>query len=124
MLPLENYLFSATGPKPNQDTIPAGVTLAGDFGFCFQCQVGSSLVLHRPIEITRLTGQVKSNRWARGVPSTLAFVEFTSVTRWLQFRPPKQLRKPLGGLTPRSSTSSDKSVSRWYRSSLRYCLRA
>jgi len=54
MLPLENYLFSATGPKPNQDTIPAGVTLAGDFGFCFQCQVGSSLVLHRPIEITAL----------------------------------------------------------------------
>src|SRR5271156_1642058 len=54
MFPLENYLFSATGPKPNQDTIPAGVTLAGGFGFCFQCQVGSSLVLHRPIEITRL----------------------------------------------------------------------
>src|SRR5271156_6524601 len=59
MLPLENYLFSATGPKPNQDTIPAGVTLAGDFGFCFQCQVGSSLVLHRPIEITRITGQIE-----------------------------------------------------------------
>src|SRR5271155_4213463 len=58
MLPLENYLFSATGPKPNQDTIPAGITLAGDFGFCFQCQVGSSLVLHRPIEITRVIGQV------------------------------------------------------------------
>ena len=56
MLPLENYQFSATGPKPNQDTIPAGVTLAGDFGFCFQCQVGSSLVLRRSIEITKAIG--------------------------------------------------------------------
>jgi hypothetical protein len=25
-----------------------------DFSFCFQCQAGSSLVLRRPIEITRL----------------------------------------------------------------------
>jgi hypothetical protein len=32
--------------------VPAGLTTAGDFGFCFQCQAGSSLVLHRPIEIT------------------------------------------------------------------------
>ena len=65
MLPLENYLFSATGPKPGQDTIPAGVTLAGEFGFCLQRQVGSSLVLRRPIEITALTGDMKRHfTWA------------------------------------------------------------
>ena len=55
MLPLENYLFSATEPKPSQDSIPAGVSLAGDFGFRFQCDADSSLVLRPPIEITRLT---------------------------------------------------------------------
>jgi hypothetical protein len=53
MLPREIHLFGRAGPKPNQGSVPAGLTLAGDFGFCFQCQVGSSLVLRRPIEITR-----------------------------------------------------------------------
>jgi hypothetical protein len=52
MLPRENHLFGGTGPKPSQDSVPADLTLAGDFGFCFHCEVGSSLVLRRPIEIT------------------------------------------------------------------------
>ena len=33
---------------------PAGLTLASDFGFCFQCRANSRFVLRRPIEITAL----------------------------------------------------------------------
>jgi DNA-binding winged helix-turn-helix (wHTH) protein len=54
MLAWENGLFGRTWPKPSQGSVPAGLTLASDFGFCFQCQAGSSLVLRRPIEITSL----------------------------------------------------------------------
>src|SRR5277367_6065009 len=53
MLPREDRLFGFTWTKPSQGSVPAG--LASYFGSCFQCQVGSSLVLRRPIEITRLT---------------------------------------------------------------------
>jgi hypothetical protein len=54
MLALENHLFGCTRSKPSQCSVPASLTLASDFGFCFQCQALSSLVLRRPIEITRL----------------------------------------------------------------------
>src|SRR5277367_5791755 len=56
MLARENHLFDCTRSKPSQSSVPAGLTLASDFGFCFQCQAGPSLVLRRPIEITRLIG--------------------------------------------------------------------
>jgi hypothetical protein len=52
----ENRLFSCTWSKPIQSSVPAGLTLASDFGFCFQCQAGSSSVLRRPIEITASIG--------------------------------------------------------------------
>jgi hypothetical protein len=58
MLARENHLFGCTRSKPSQDSVPARLTLASDFSFCFQCQAGSSLVLRRPIEITALTVQV------------------------------------------------------------------
>ena len=54
MLAREHDLFGCTRSKPTQSSVPAGLTLASEFGFCFQCQEGSSLVLRRPIEITRL----------------------------------------------------------------------
>jgi hypothetical protein len=57
MLAWENGLFGRTWPKPSQGSVPAGLTLASDFGSCFQCQAGSSLVLRRPIEITHFTGR-------------------------------------------------------------------
>jgi hypothetical protein len=50
-------MFGCTQSTPSQSSVPAGLTLASDSGFCFQCQAGSSLVLRRPIEITRVTGQ-------------------------------------------------------------------
>jgi hypothetical protein len=58
MLPRENYLFGCTRSKPIQGSAPAGLTLGSDFSFCFQCEVGSSLVLNPPIQITALTGQL------------------------------------------------------------------
>jgi hypothetical protein len=48
-------VFGDIRSKPSQSSVPAGLTLASDFGLCFQCQVGWSLVLRRPFEITRLT---------------------------------------------------------------------
>src|SRR5580704_774098 len=60
MLPRENHLFGCTGPKPGQDSVPTGLTVAGDFGFCFQCEMGSSLALRRPIETAALTRKVNS----------------------------------------------------------------
>jgi hypothetical protein len=59
MLARESPLFGCTRPKPSQGSVPVGLTLASDFGFCFQCKVGSSLVLRRPIETTSLIGKVK-----------------------------------------------------------------
>ena len=47
-------------PKPSQGSVPVRLALASDFSFCFQCGVGSSLVLRRPIETTALTGQLTS----------------------------------------------------------------
>ena len=58
MLPLENHLFGFTRSKPSQGSVPAGLIPASDFSFCFQYQVGSSLVLRRPIEITAVIGHV------------------------------------------------------------------
>ena len=52
MLPRENHLFSFTWTNPSQGSVPAGLSLASNFSFCFQCKVGSSLVLRRPIETT------------------------------------------------------------------------
>jgi len=56
MLPRENHLFGCTRSKLSQDSVPVGLALASEFSFCLQCQVGSSLVLHRPIESTRVIG--------------------------------------------------------------------
>ena len=58
----ENHLLGCARPKPSQGNAPAGLTLISDFGFCFQCQAVSSLVLRRPIEITAQTGQVASTQ--------------------------------------------------------------
>src|ERR1700722_6959089 len=52
MLPRVTHLFGCTRSKPSQGSVPVGLALASDFGFCFLCKVGSSLVLRRPIEIT------------------------------------------------------------------------
>src|SRR5271170_1522158 len=62
MLPPEIHLFGRTRSKPGQGSVLDGLALASDFGFCFQCQAGSRLVLHRPSEITAETGQVKNGR--------------------------------------------------------------
>ena len=64
MVPRENHLFGGAGPEPSQDRVPDGLTLAGDFGFCFQCQAGFTLVLRRPIEITRVTGHLPYSNFA------------------------------------------------------------
>jgi hypothetical protein len=55
LLSWENHPFRCIRSKPSQGSVPAGLTLASDFSFCFQCKVGSSLVLRRPIESTLLT---------------------------------------------------------------------
>jgi hypothetical protein len=57
MLPRENHLFVCTQPRPSQGDVLAGLTLASDFSFGFQCQAGSSLVLHRPVECAALIGR-------------------------------------------------------------------
>jgi hypothetical protein len=62
MLARENHLFGCPRSKPSQSSVPTGLALASDFGFCFQCQAGSSLVLRRPIEIT-----VFSRSWVRNL---------------------------------------------------------
>jgi hypothetical protein len=59
MLARENQLFGCARLKPSQGSVPAGLTLASDSSARFQCKVDSSLVLRRPIEITRLTRHVK-----------------------------------------------------------------
>jgi len=58
MLPQKNHVFGFTRPRPSQGSVPAGLTVTSKFGFCFQCQVGSSLVLRRPIKTTRATGHL------------------------------------------------------------------
>ena len=59
MLPRQNHPFGWFAQ--NLGSVPAPLTLVGDFSFCFQCAEGVSLVLHRPIETTRITGQVRSS---------------------------------------------------------------
>ena len=50
------HLFRATRSKPSQGAVPGAPSLACDFSFCCQYQLGSSFVLRRPIEITALIG--------------------------------------------------------------------
>jgi hypothetical protein len=64
MLARENHLLGSTRSNPSQSSVPAGLTLASDFSFCFQCQAGSSLVLRRPIETTALTGDVPTSEFS------------------------------------------------------------
>jgi hypothetical protein len=59
VLPRKNYLFGCARLRPNPGSVPAGLTLTSDLGFCFQCQAGSSLVLRRPIEITSDGGHLQ-----------------------------------------------------------------
>ena len=54
MLPWEDHLIGFTWTRPSQASVLSELTFASDFGFCFQCKVGWSLVLHRPIETTRV----------------------------------------------------------------------
>ncbi len=54
MLPQADHLFGRSQLKPSQGSVPAGLALASDFSFSFQCKVGSSLVLRRPIETAAL----------------------------------------------------------------------
>jgi hypothetical protein len=54
MLAREGQLFGWLPSRPSQSSVPAGLTLTSEFGFCFQCQAGSSSVLHRPVETTGL----------------------------------------------------------------------
>jgi len=58
MLAPEIHPFSRTRSKASRSSVPAGLTLTSNFGFCFQYQADSSLVLHRPIEIARVIGQM------------------------------------------------------------------
>jgi DNA-binding winged helix-turn-helix (wHTH) protein/tetratricopeptide (TPR) repeat protein len=74
MLALENHLFGCTRSKPSQCSVPASLTLASDFGFCFQCQALSSLVLRRPIEITTYYSNVIGD-WEKEYSSVLRFLE-------------------------------------------------
>jgi hypothetical protein len=55
----ENPLSICTRLKPSQGSILPGLALASEFSSCFQCQAGSSLVLHPPIEITRVIGHLR-----------------------------------------------------------------
>jgi hypothetical protein len=59
MLLRENHLFGCSWLKPSQASVSVGLALAADFGFCFQCKGGSSLVLRRPIEIAAFIGTQK-----------------------------------------------------------------
>ena len=52
--------LASLGQNLARGSVPAGLSLASDFAFCFQCQPGSSLVLPRPIEITALIRHLKS----------------------------------------------------------------
>jgi hypothetical protein len=54
MLARENQLLGCARLKPSQGSVPAGLTLASDSSFCFQCKEGSGLVLRRRIETTVL----------------------------------------------------------------------
>ena len=74
MLPRGNYPYGRTRSKSSQSSAPAGLKAASDFGFWFQCQAGSSLVLHRPSEITRVTGHLVLARfhvYGKGVNKAL-----------------------------------------------------
>jgi hypothetical protein len=61
MLARENHLCGCARLKLSQGSVPAGLTLTSDLGFCLQCQAGSSLVLRRPIEIAAQTGHMGFN---------------------------------------------------------------
>ena len=65
----ENHLIGSIGSKPSQGRVPAGLTPASDFSLCFQCKVGSSLGLRRPIETTRR----KSDGMRRPVSSGMRY---------------------------------------------------
>jgi hypothetical protein len=62
MLPWENHRFVSTQSKHSLGIATAGLNLASDFSFCFQFQVGSSLVSRRPMESTRITGHWGNRR--------------------------------------------------------------
>ena len=51
--------LGGTRSKPGQGNAPTGLALASDCRFSVQCEVDSSLVLRRPIEIAALTEKVK-----------------------------------------------------------------
>jgi hypothetical protein len=86
VFPRESHLFGSTRSKLSQSGVPAGLTLTSNFSFCFQCQAGSSLALHRPIEITAVTGKLPS---ARGQVSGYAnFPEVLTRNRWVGQREP------------------------------------
>jgi hypothetical protein len=61
MLSSANYLFGRVQTKPSQVSVPVDPTTPRVFSFCFQCRIGLYLVLHRPIETTRVTGKVEAS---------------------------------------------------------------
>src|SRR5277367_471506 len=83
MLPRENQLCGCARPNATQGSVPAGLALACDFAFRFQCQMGSSLVLHRPIETTAVTGQVDFRLETVGPRGTEYFVTYYCTVRQL-----------------------------------------
>jgi hypothetical protein len=86
-------VFCCSRSKPSQGSASAGLTLASDFSFCFQCQEGFSLVLRRPIEITAFTGHVPIRQFSMSGNATYqasvayegkfrATVKRESTSRW------------------------------------------
>ena len=47
-------VFGCTRSKPSEGSLLAGRAPVSYFSFCFQCKMGSSLVLSQPSEITAL----------------------------------------------------------------------
>jgi len=64
MRPRENQLFRLTWPMPSQGSVPTGLALPSDFGFCFQYKVRSSLVLRAPFETTAFIRHVDRPAWS------------------------------------------------------------
>src|ERR1700693_171339 len=58
VLPRKKHLFGCTRARLGQGSVLVDPALASDCSFCFQCQVGSSLMLHRPIDSIRVIGNL------------------------------------------------------------------
>jgi hypothetical protein len=59
--------LAVLGQNLARGSVPAGLALASDFSFCFQCKVDSSLVLRLPIETTLFSSHLSRTDRARGL---------------------------------------------------------